>query len=89
MGQDAREAAAFIRPMLEMDPDKRASAQQMLDHPWLQGLGTPAEEVRFGGRTKASKAPINSVKNLTTTDHNSACLKLEELALDRTAIFPG
>ncbi|CAM9500353.1 unnamed protein product [Ectocarpus fasciculatus] len=42
--KDAREAAAFIRPMLEMDPDKRASAQQMLDHPWLQGLGTPAEE---------------------------------------------
>ncbi|CBJ30526.1 Serine/threonine-protein kinase SRPK1, putative [Ectocarpus siliculosus] len=42
--KDAREAAAFIRPMLEMDPDKRASAQQMLDHPWLQGLGTPAED---------------------------------------------
>lgn len=43
--QDAREAAAFIRPMLEMDPDKRASAQEMLDHPWLQGLGTAADGV--------------------------------------------
>lgn len=63
MRQDAREAAAFIRPMLEMDPDKRASAQQMLDHPWLQGLGTSAEEVRFGGRRKASKAPIDFVKS--------------------------
>ncbi len=40
MRQDAREAAAFIRPMLEMDPDKRASAKEMLDHPWLQDLGT-------------------------------------------------
>lgn len=26
--------------MLEMDPDKRASAKEMLDHPWLQDLGT-------------------------------------------------
>lgn len=43
--QDAREVAAFIRPMLEMDPDKRASAQEMLAHPWLQGLGADADEV--------------------------------------------
>lgn len=43
--QDARESAAFIRPMLEMDPDKRASAQEMLDHPWLEGVGVSADEV--------------------------------------------
>lgn len=45
MRQDAREAAAFIRPMLEMDPDKRASAQEMLEHPWLQEMGPAADEV--------------------------------------------
>lgn len=45
MRQDAREAAAFIRPMLEMDPDKRASAQEMLDHPWLEELGPAIDEV--------------------------------------------
>lgn len=43
--QDAREVAAFIRPMLEMDPDKRASAQEMLAHPWLQGLEADTDEV--------------------------------------------
>lgn len=43
--QDAREAAAFIRPMLEMDPTKRATAQEMLDHPWLEGVGRTGEEV--------------------------------------------
>ncbi|CAM9466325.1 unnamed protein product [Scytosiphon promiscuus] len=42
--KDAREAAAFIRPMLEMDPDKRASAQQMLNHPWLQESGVGVDE---------------------------------------------
>eukprot|EP00752_Nemacystus_decipiens_P009400 g8403.t1 len=42
--KDAREAAAFIRPMLEMDPEKRASAQEMLDHPWLEELGPAVED---------------------------------------------
>ena len=27
--------ADFLKPMLEWYPEKRASAQQMLDHPWL------------------------------------------------------
>ena len=31
--------------MLEMDPDKRASAQEMLDHPWLEGVGATVDEV--------------------------------------------
>lgn len=48
MRQDAREAAAFIRPMLEMDPEKRASAQEMLDHPWLEELGPAIDEVSRG-----------------------------------------
>lgn len=48
--QDAREAAAFIRPMLEMDPDKRASAQEMLEHPWLEELGAAVDEVRIRTR---------------------------------------
>lgn len=43
--QDAREAAAFILPMLEMHPDKRATAQEMLEHPWLEGVGVNTDEV--------------------------------------------
>lgn len=31
--------------MLEMDPTKRATAQEMLDHPWLEGVGRTGEEV--------------------------------------------
>ncbi|KAH8916177.1 protein kinase dsk1, partial [Atractiella rhizophila] len=29
---------SFLTPMLEFDPDRRASALQMIDHPWLQGV---------------------------------------------------
>lgn len=28
--------ASFLLPMLEIDPEKRATAHQMLHHPWLR-----------------------------------------------------
>uniref|UniRef100_A0A0A9ZEY4 non-specific serine/threonine protein kinase n=1 Tax=Lygus hesperus TaxID=30085 RepID=A0A0A9ZEY4_LYGHE len=34
--QDAKEFAAFLRPMLEFDPNKRATAAECLQHPWLK-----------------------------------------------------
>lgn len=33
---DATQFADFLRPMLEFDPDKRATAAQCLEHPWLK-----------------------------------------------------
>lgn len=33
--QDAQEFSDFLMPMLEWEPEKRASAESMLDHPWL------------------------------------------------------
>ena len=33
---EARALADFLLPMLRLDPDKRASAAEMLLHPWLQ-----------------------------------------------------
>jgi serine/threonine-protein kinase SRPK3 len=33
---NAKALADFLVPMLEWNPEKRASAQQMLNHPWLQ-----------------------------------------------------
>lgn len=32
---EAKAFADFLMPMLEWDPDRRASAQSMLSHPWL------------------------------------------------------
>ncbi|KAF6202519.1 hypothetical protein GE061_002915 [Apolygus lucorum] len=34
--QDAKDFAAFLRPMLEFDPNKRATAAECLQHPWLK-----------------------------------------------------
>lgn len=33
--KDAEEFAAFLKPMLDFDPDRRATASQCLKHPWL------------------------------------------------------
>ena len=35
---DAEDMAAFLSPMLDFVPERRATAAQMLQHPWLQGL---------------------------------------------------
>lgn len=34
--EESRAIAEFLLPMLEPDPKKRATAAQMLKHPWLQ-----------------------------------------------------
>ena len=34
--EEATSFAEFLIPMLEWDPEKRASAQSMLNHPWLK-----------------------------------------------------
>jgi len=33
---EAHAFADFLLPMLAWDPDKRASAESMLNHPWLK-----------------------------------------------------
>lgn len=33
--QDARDFADFLRPILDFAPEKRPTAQQCLQHPWL------------------------------------------------------
>lgn len=33
--KEAREFTAFLRPMLDFDPDRRATAAECLKHPWL------------------------------------------------------
>ena len=33
--EEAQAFADFLTPMLEFDPDKRATAEESLQHPWL------------------------------------------------------
>lgn len=36
LASEAKEFADFLTPMLEFDPDLRATAAECLKHPWLQ-----------------------------------------------------
>lgn len=49
--------------MLEPSPDKRASAQRMLDHPWLQGQ---RPEVREQERSRRSSRRSRSRSRSTS-----------------------
>ena len=44
--EEARDIASFLLPMLEIVPRNRASAADMLKHPWLNEV-----ELEAGGRT--------------------------------------
>jgi serine/threonine-protein kinase SRPK3 len=37
----ARTLSSFLLPLLDLDPDARATAQNHLNHPWLRGLPSP------------------------------------------------
>ena len=47
--QDADELAAFVNPMLAIDPDKRATALECLRHPWLADPRAGAKGAGAGG----------------------------------------
>lgn len=36
--QESEEIGDFILPMIEINPDRRASAQEMLEHPWIKDI---------------------------------------------------
>lgn len=51
----AKGLADFLLAMLEPSPDKRASAQRMLEHPWLRGElseGSGGDDGRRGSRSR-------------------------------------
>ncbi|RDX63201.1 hypothetical protein CR513_58397, partial [Mucuna pruriens] len=43
---DAHEFSEFILPLLDFTPEKRPTAQQCLQHPWLKGVEITPNEVR-------------------------------------------
>ena len=51
--RDAEELAAFINPMLTLDPDRRATAIEMLRHPWLAGMADSSAGPKSSGLSAA------------------------------------
>ncbi len=42
--EEAEELASFLQPMLEYDPEVRATAEECLKHRWLQPKGEKGKE---------------------------------------------
>ncbi|KAL1925274.1 uncharacterized protein VTP21DRAFT_157 [Calcarisporiella thermophila] len=55
---EAEFLASFLLPMLNLNPEKRATARTMLEHPWLQDVGNKEEmnEKNQGEGVEASSA---------------------------------
>ncbi|XP_073150996.1 uncharacterized protein [Henckelia pumila] len=51
-GDDAREFADFLCPILDFEPEKRPSAQQCLQHPWLCANKQKNNEVKSESRVE-------------------------------------
>lgn len=41
LGEISEESKDLIRRLLEPDPQRRYTAEQVLKHPWIPGFGTP------------------------------------------------
>jgi len=51
----AKEIAAFMKPIMEFLPEKRATAAQMLKHKWLAELPPLEEAVQENQNLEANK----------------------------------
>ena len=62
--------AEFLRPMLEYEPERRATAQEMLSHPWLS---SPVTEPigRASATSAATAAPEDERTRRRPTQFNA------------------
>lgn len=52
---DAREFAGFLCPILDFEPEKRPTAQQCLEHPWLN----VENQMHGEGKSESSIEKVN------------------------------
>jgi serine/threonine-protein kinase SRPK3 len=58
----ARALTDFLLPMLEYVPSRRATAAEMLAHPWLRGVARQQEAAAAAGQQDADVAPEDGVQ---------------------------
>lgn len=59
---DAREFAEFLCPMLDFEPEKRPTAQQCLQHPWLNIGNQTQDEVKSESSVEKVNAGISNLQ---------------------------
>lgn len=59
---DARELAEFLCPLLSFEPDKRPTAQQCLQHPWLNMDNQPQDKVSNESNVEKVNAGMSNLQ---------------------------
>ncbi|KAH6784611.1 Protein kinase superfamily protein [Perilla frutescens var. hirtella] len=59
---DARELAGFLCPLLDFEPEKRPTAQQCLQHPWLDAGSETTDEVKSESSIEKANAGMNNLQ---------------------------
>jgi serine/threonine protein kinase len=71
---EAQGLTDFLMPMLDWDPQHRATARQMLSHPWL--FMPPVYETKM---TEKEYRHFRLLKKLNESDHDTAAATNEEI----------
>jgi len=67
---EAMQLESFLQPMLNLHPDKRASAEEMLAHEWLRGVIVQGEiDVHLANEAKEEEQKRNA-EGHQTAEHN-------------------
>ncbi|KAJ1569801.1 serine/threonine protein kinase, CMGC group [Nowakowskiella sp. JEL0078] len=67
--EDAKELSAFIMPMVEINPEKRATAQQMLNNSWILKVADDSSESEYDSEdsdSSFSSTSLSSDEELST-----------------------
>lgn len=59
---DAREFADFLCPIFDFAPEKRPTAQQCLQHPWLNGITSTQGEMKNNSNVEKVKVGMSNLQ---------------------------
>ena len=92
---EATSFAEFLEPLLAWDPDKRASAQTALDHPWLtmpenyETRMTAEEFQRYTMRSKEKESPTSYEYNGDASTEYYNNVEMAKLTDSETEMVPA
>ncbi|GAA96319.1 uncharacterized protein L969DRAFT_95417 [Mixia osmundae IAM 14324] len=75
---DAEHLRSFLEPMLNFHPDKRAPADVMIKHTWLEGIMV-AGEMEAVERERSESAPVEVPEVVMNSDHTLSAASARQI----------